>query len=162
MSLRNLTLVLLLVLPVCLSKAQSTTATPVEPTAIGVIYDLVPETQELKQLPDEQWKEEGAFYAVVSGSQSSFRIKASNNIAFTFKTGSPEKVSLYSFEQKKNKRRFLFEKIRGAMIIVPVKGLPVELTQFGASSYKLVPASPLTPGEYAITIADEVYTFGVD
>jgi hypothetical protein len=48
------------------------------------------------------------------------------------------------------------------MIIIPVKGLPVELTQFGASSYKLVPASPLTPGEYAITIADEVYTFGVD
>jgi len=26
----------------------------------------------------------------------------------------------------------------------------------------LVPASPLPPGEYAINIAGEVYTFGVD
>jgi hypothetical protein len=99
----------LFVLPLGLCKAQTAPAKPVEPTAIGVVYRLDPANQELKKLPDEQWKEDGGLYPgattyiAVPGSQSSFRVKAGVATVFVFKTGSPEKVSLYSFELKKNK-----------------------------------------------------------
>jgi hypothetical protein len=33
---------------------------------------------------------------------------------------------------------------------------------YGGCLVYLVPASPLAPGEYAIIIAGEIYTFGVD
>jgi hypothetical protein len=80
---------------------------------------------------------------------------------YIFKTGSPEKVSLYRFDQEKNKRQFEIETaMRGK--IQPIKGLPVQVETFGERSYKLVPAAPLTPGEYAIIIGEELYTFGVD
>jgi hypothetical protein len=167
MSLRKLVFGLMLVLPLGLCKAQSAPAKPVEPTAIGVVYLLDPTSQELKKLPDENWKAEAhsgfSTYVrsvAVKGAGSSFRIKANEDIEFVFKTGSPEKVSLYRFVQKGIKRYFDFSK--GLAQPEPIKGLSVEVSQFGASSYKLVPASPLTPGEYAIIIAEEVYTFGVD
>jgi hypothetical protein len=157
----------MLVLPLGLCKAQTAPAKPVEPTAIGVVYLLDPTTQELKKLPDEQWKQDGgqhpglASFVEVVGNQSSIRIKAGEATSFVFKTGSPEKVSLYLFLVKKNKRYFEFEK-RNRTGVTPIKGLPVEVSKFGEDSYKLVPASTLAPGEYAINIAGEVYTFGVD
>jgi hypothetical protein len=163
MSLHNLVFVSLLVLPVGLCKAQTAPAKPVEPTAIGIIYRIDPATQELRKLPDEQWQPTGVrkLSVEVSGNASSFRIKANEKAEFVFKTGSPENVSLYRFVQQKKKRWFGYA-YAAYPVATPIKGLPVEVSQFGASSYKLVPASPLAPGEYAIIIADEVYTFGVD
>jgi len=158
---------LIFILPLGVGNAQSPAAKPVEPTAIGIVYCLDPTSQELRKLPDEQWKGDesgsyGTHYIGVSGSQSSFRVKAGDAILFVFKTGSPEKVSLYSFEVKKNKRRFAFEKVDRHLKGSSIKGLPVEVSQYGEKSYKLVPASPLIPGEYAVIIAGEVYTFGID
>ena len=165
MSLHKLTVVLFFVFPMVLCKAQTAPARPIEPTAIGVVYHLDPTSQELKKLPDEQWKEQGGFngyrtYIKVSGKSSSFRVKADEKGEFVFNTGSPEKVSLYRFTEG-GKRQFEFKKLTmgGTEFI---KGLPVEVSKYGESSYKLVPASPLAPGEYAIIIAEEVYTFGVD
>ena len=166
MSLRNLVFVLLLLMPFGLSKAQTAPAKPVEPTAIGVVYRLAPSTQELKPLPDENWKAETRSglnltrSVAVNGISSSFRVKANEPIEFIFKTGSPEKVSLYHFVPKGRNRRFDFSK--GVANPEPIKGLPIEVSTYGERSYKLVPASPLAPGEYAIILADEVYTFGVD
>jgi Cu/Ag efflux protein CusF len=173
MSVRNLILVLLLVLPMGFCKAQSATARPVEPTAIGIIYHLDSASNEFKKLPDEQWKQASHItgmntmtYSIqVSRDRSSFRLKVGDKLEFVFKTGSPEKVSLYRFDQKSNKRRFDYEKGHGRngdSGLEPIKGLSVEVSKFGESSYALVPASALTPGEYAIMIAGEVYTFGVD
>jgi hypothetical protein len=169
MSLRNLFVISLLVLPLGISKAQNTPTKPVEPTAIGVVYRLDPVSQELKKLPDEQWKQVNGRNMLdvviqVPGVGSSFRAKAGEKSEFVFKTGSPEKVSLYTFVLKKNKREFQIQKqpSRFNPATEPVRGLSVEVSKFGESSYKLVPASPLTPGEYAIIIADELYTFGVD
>jgi hypothetical protein len=172
MSLRNLVFVSLLALPIGLCKAQTAPAQPVEPTAIGIIYRINPTTQELMKLPDEQPRQilegcgfgKGCNYVVVSGKTSSFRLKADEKAEFVFQTGSPEKVSLYRFDHKKNNRQFLTEKIAPAVYggSEDVKGLSIEVSKYGASSYKLVPAAPLTPGEYAIIIAGEVYTFGVD
>lgn len=85
------------------------------------MYRLDPVSQELKKLPDEQWKQTGSIYDViigVSGASSSVRVKAGEKTEFAFKTGSPENVSLYRFVQKKNKREFqvqkLASKLRGA------------------------------------------------
>ena len=165
----------MLVLPLGLCKAQSAPAKPIEPTAIGVVYHLDPTSQELKPLPDEQWRKGTSgntspwhpnpdyLLLVISGASSSFRIRVDERAEFVFKTGSPEQVSLYRLGQKDSKRQLAYAKPnnRGG-IREPVKGLPVEVSTYGERSYKLVPASPLTPGEYAIIIADEVYTFGVD
>ncbi len=165
---RNLIVALLLILPLGLCKAQTAPAKPVEPTAIGIVYRLDPTSQEFKKLPDEQWAEKNGnrdprkVFVEVKGEQSTYRIKAGEVSEFVFKTGSPEKVSLYLFDRKKNKREVQTMKldVRGGGQLI--KGLPVEVSQFGESSFKLVPASPLTAGEYVIMIAGEAYTFGVD
>jgi len=148
--------------------AQSTAAKPVEPAAIGVVYRLDPTSRELKKLADEQWAEtQGSrdprqILIEVRGGQSTFRIAAAEKIEFVFNTGSPEKVSLYAFEQKKNKRQFQTAKLRVTGGGEMIKGLPVEVSKYGDSSYRLIPTSPLNPGEYGIVIAGAVYTFGVD
>ena len=170
---RKMLVALWLVLPMGFCQAQTAATKPVEPTAIGVIYHLDSSNQELKKLPDEQWKQAShatgmntlTYSVEVSGDSSSFRLKASEKVDFVFKTGSPEKVSLYRFDQKKNKRRFDYEKGHGYDLrqgLEAIRGLPADVSKYGESSYKLVPASPLPPGEYAINIAGEVYTFGVD
>ena len=148
--------------------AQQAPAAPVEPKAIGVVYRLNPSSQELIRLPDEQSQERSGardprkVFVEVQGAQSSLRIKAGEKTEFVFNTGNPEKVSLYLFEEKKKKRQVqtMMLDIRGGGKLL--KGLPAEVSRYGESSYKLVPASPLTPGEYVIFLGDEVYTFGID
>jgi hypothetical protein len=165
---RNLAFVLMLVLTFGICNAQSATTKPVEPAAIGVVFRLDTSTQELKVLPDEQWKENKSNFlgnndsVEVPGCCSSFVIKAGETIEFVFKTGSPEKVSLYRFIKEKHKRHFQFVDISTFGSVRPMKGLAVEVTKFGDSSYKLVPTNPLYPGEYGIMIAGEMFTFGVD
>lgn len=166
---RNMFALLLFVFPLSFCVAQQAPATPVEPKAIGIVYRLSSSKQELERLPDEQSQEKGGsrdprkIFVEVQGAQSSFRIKAGENVEFIFNTGNPEKVSLYLFEQKKNKRQvqtMMLDNIRGGGKLL--KGLPTEVRKYGESSFQLVPASPLTPGEYAIFLANQVYTFGVD
>lgn len=124
MSLRNLVFASLFALPLGLCAAQSTPTKPVEPTSVGVIYRLDPSTAELKPLPDEAWKQSQHIAgfntlnqcAEVKGERSSFRIRANENIVFVFKTGSPEKVSLYRFVQKGKNRRFDYESDKVAVL----------------------------------------------
>lgn len=162
---RNLFAVILFLLPLGFCFAQVAPTTPVEPKAIGVVYRFSPSGQELLRLPVEQSKERGTnprkLFVEVQGLQSSFRIRAGESTEFVFSTGNPEKVSLYRFDQKKNKRQVQTLAIdrHGLQLL---KGLPVEVSKHGESSYKLVPGAPLAPGEYVIFLADQVYTFGVD
>jgi hypothetical protein len=167
---RTLLIAYLFVLPIGLCNAQSAPVKPIEPASIGIVYRIDPSSQELKPLPDEQWKETGrlvwpvAAYqsVVVAHPQSTFRIKAGETIEFTFKTGSPEKVSLYRFERKGKKREFDYYREGSTSGNKVLKGLPVDVTTYGERSYKLTPGTALTPGEYAITIAGTIYSFGVD
>ncbi len=165
---RNMYAVLFFVLSFSFCVAQQAPVAPVEPKAIGVVYRLNPSSQELTRLPDEESQERGGsrdprkIFVEVKGAQSSFRIKAGESTEFVFNTGNPEKVSLYLFEQKKNKRQVqtMMLDVRGGGKLL--KGLPAEVSKHGESSYKLVPTSPLTPGEYVIFLAEQVYTFGID
>jgi hypothetical protein len=165
---RKLFIVAMLVSAISVCTGQSPTAKPIEPTAIGVVYLLDPISQELKALPNEQWEEgRGSqdprqIFILVQGAQSSFRIKAAEKTEFVFNTSNPEKVSLYRFDQKKKKRQFLSVKLKITGGGELIRGVPIEVSKFGESSYRLVPSSPLTPGEYAINLADNVYTFGID
>jgi hypothetical protein len=166
---RRFVLFLLLILPLAISNAQAPAAKPTEPEAIGVAYHLDASDQATKALPDEEWKQTSGLnsystYIEVPGRSSSFRIRSNDGTAFVFKAGSPEKVALYRFDQKWRNRQFAVQKIASYLTggTRPVKGLPVEITKYGESSFKLTPASRLAPGEYAISIAGELFTFGVD
>jgi hypothetical protein len=178
---------LFLVFSVCSCGAQTASGQPSAVPSAGVVYLLDSSTRALKPLPDELWKSghkrqsDGHRGVVttgtmdISGLRSSFRT-ANNKPEFVFAFGSPENATLYVATQDKNQRRFdsvaLHEepgtlKVKASTEIIP--GMPVEITQFGDGSFKLVPKSPLSPGEYAISlrgsteaVAHRLFTFGID
>ncbi len=174
-------LVILLAFSLGSCGAQTTSSKPVEVPSVGVIYVLDSSNQALKPLPDEAFK--GGHSSVfktaygkspmtgsfdVSGAHSSFRI-AAGKPEFVFTFGSPENAILYVSTDSKNERRFASVQINRDNSVVNLPGIPVVLTQFGNSSYKLVPASPLHPGEYAIVLRGspqakdkKIFTFGID
>jgi hypothetical protein len=148
--------------------AQSPDSKPAEPTVIGDVFLLDSASQTLKPLPAETWEEapirtgfrHGGFFIQMTGDRSSCRIKAGTNPEFVFKIGRPENVVLYTFSIKKNKR--LAEYADGDWGTRHIPGLPAEVTQFGQSSFKLVPKSALAPGEYVIRTDSNMFTFGID
>jgi hypothetical protein len=165
---RNLVFALMLVLSLNVCSAQSAPGKPVEPTAIGVAFRLVPSSQELKPLPDEQWKAKGKVgwvtvtgNIIISRNSSSFRIKAGEKTEFVFISGTPENARLYRFDQKKDERQLELVKRKGREQET-FQGIPFELTKFGESSYKLAPKTALEPGEYAIALGGKIFTFGID
>jgi hypothetical protein len=150
--------------------AQSADSKPLEPTVIGDVFQLDSESQTLKALPVEQWEDvpkktgfaHGGFFIQMSGDRSAYRIKAGTNPEFVFKIGNPESVALYAFSLRKNRRFAEYAELLSNWGRRPIPGLPVEITQFGLSSFKLVPKSPLAPGEYVIYTGNKMFTFGVD
>jgi hypothetical protein len=168
---RNLALSLLLTLSLGACSAQSATIKPPEPAAIGEVNLLDSSSQTLKPLPRETWKAKGrpgwrtATGSIeITGEGSAFRMSASEKPEFVFKTGTPEAVKLYIFVQKKGARSSDLVKIKAGWTQERdyAPGIPVEITKFGESSYKLVPRSPLAPGEYGIDLSGGLFTFGVD
>jgi hypothetical protein len=160
---RHLLLLLLFSIGSC--EAQTASSQPDNPS-VGVVYLLDSATQTLKPLPVEQWKiGHGSVFKAAYGSKhttaisldmlggrSSFRI-ATDKPEFVFNFASPESATMYVSEENKNTRRFAIETLNVRdNSIANIPGLPVEITQIGPSSYKLVPKSPLHPGEYAITL----------
>jgi hypothetical protein len=165
---RNLVFALLLVLSLDVCDAQSAPGKPVEPAAIGVVYRLDPSSQQLKPLPDEQWKSKGktgwvtvSGILIISGHSATFRIKTGEKAEFVFISGTPENARLYRFDQKTNERQLELVKRKGRTQET-FQGVPFELTKFGASSYELAPKTPLEPGEYAIALGGKTFTFGID
>lgn len=153
---------------VCL--AQSPDTKPTEPTVIGDVFVLDTESQTLKPLPAETWEDvpkktsfgHGGFFVQISGDHSPYRIKAGTNPEFVFKTGKPEDVSLYLFTLKKNKRFTEYAELLANYGTRPIPGLAAEISQFGQSSFKLIPKTALAPGEYVIQMNNKMFTFGID
>jgi hypothetical protein len=177
-------LILLVVSSLGRGEPQSASSKPLVPPSIGVVYLLDSSNQNLKALSDEAWKagrssawkaaygrsHTGTISLDVSGGRSSFRI-ATDKPEFVFTFGSPENAALYvATEDKKNKRQFAVETVNvNTNRISNLPGISVEITQFGESSYKLAPKSPLHPGEYAILLRGspqakdkKIFTFGID
>ena len=173
---RNLIIAIALTLSFGCCFAQSVNGKPAEPAIIGDVFLLDPSSQALSPLPSEQWQDvtihKSAFsggytHSVqLSGDQSTFRIKADAKTEFVFKVGNPENVTLYPCVSKKHQRlaNYAEDRLKANWTPdrKPIAGLPVEITQFGESSFKMVPKSALAPGEYVISTGNKMFTFGVD
>jgi hypothetical protein len=145
-------------------------ALPSDAPSIGVVYLLDPSSQILKPLQDEIWNAQAhgrdSGIIEVPGERSSVRIVGDRPV-FVFKIGNPENAKLYALTvdaKDKNKigRWFSLVHIVGKTRQVS-PGMPVDITKFGQSSFKLVPKLALSPGEYAVVLSgSKVFTFGVD
>jgi hypothetical protein len=73
-----------------------------------------------------------------------------------------ENVRLFAFTEEKGERQTVMGRRKGKNTEYN-PGIPLDVTQFGTSSYKLAPRSPLAPGEYWWgTGRGKVHTFGID
>lgn len=104
----------------------------------------------------------------VAGEHSPFRM-AVGKPEFVFTFASPENARLFTSTIEKKNRRFAIDAINKDNTMRYFPGVPVDITQFGESSFKLVPKSPLPPGEYAIILEGSpqakdrrIFTFGID
>jgi hypothetical protein len=145
---------------------------PLDAPSIGVVYFLDSSSHTLESLPDEPWRvhrRQDAEIIEVAGERSYVRI-TSNKPEFVFKIGNPENAYLYAFniddkfsvdENPTNRRWFsLIHKIGQTKEVS--SGIPVEITKFGESSYRIVPTLSLRPGEYAIVLSTKLFSFGID
>jgi len=140
-----------------------------EPDAIGVFFYLDPANQMLKRLPNEEFRRHtGGFASVtttirVSGDTSPFQIQSNPNITFVFKVFKEEAAAgakLFHFDVKGSGREYDLGKWK-RRDYTPNPGLPVNISKFGDSSFKLSSETPLEPGEYALTLGPTVFTFSV-
>jgi hypothetical protein len=171
---------------------QTVTSKAPEPKSAGDFFYLDPATQELKELPAEKVKfyfhetRSGSGFhkreillgeIEVSGVASPFRIAVNDKAEFIFKTEDPEDARLFNFtaDVKKNHRRcVIVTNETGAKSGMYRKGnkewergIAVNITKFGGSSYKLTPQTPLATGEYVLVFdvnvkkSEPVFTFAV-
>lgn len=150
--------------------AQTATDKQMEPDSIGVFYYVDSSTNTLKRLPQEEFKRHtGGFGSItqsirVSGGTSTFHVAGSDQTAFLFKVFKDEEASrakLFQFNVKSSEREYPLGTWKHRDF-TPNVGLPINVSKFGRTSFKLSPANPLSPGEYALTLGPTVYTFGVN
>lgn len=166
---KALQLAAMIALSLIVGAAQTVINKPIEPESIGAFYYLDSTTQTLKRLPQEEFnKHSGGFAHVVqsvrvSGEASSLHIAANDKTTFLFKVFKDEQAAgarLFQFNVKGSEREYDMGKWK-RKDYTPNVGLSVNVAKFGESSYKLTPETPLSPGEYALTLGPTVYTFGV-
>jgi hypothetical protein len=159
----------MIALSLMICAAQTATDKAPEPDAIGVFFYLDPAAQTLKRLPQEDFKKRtGGFGSVttsirVSGDASAFHFAGSDKTTFVFKVFKDEEASrakLFLFNVKGAEREYDLGKWK-RRDYTPNVGLSVNIAKFGESSFKLTPETPLSPGEYALTLGPTVFTFGV-
>ena len=159
--------------------ADSTTLppTPPEPEWSGAVYllsggKLVPLESQRPQV-DTKVKAlgfgGGTMAFVYQGPASSTR---STTTEFVVRLGpgeNPAAVILLSpLQQQKGARRLLVQRVGGLAgglksSAPNSNGLDVNFSKYGTNSVKIVPATPLPPGEYAFRTASGItYLFGVD
>ena len=153
------------------SSGPTPNSKPIEPDVLGVVFLLDSSNHVLQPLSNERWKAQGkrsgwfsaAGFIEIAGEHPEVRVASSRKIELIFNVSHPEDVKLYQSLQKKDQRLFEMVKVGpGGRTREPIPGLPVVLTKYGQSSFKLVPMSPLVPGEYAVIYDGTVMSFGID
>lgn len=166
---KTLPLAVLISFSLAICTAQTAADKPAEPESIAVFYYLDSAGPTLKRLPQEEFKKHtGGFGKIVTsvkvaGEASAFHIGPSDKATFVFKVFKDEQAAgakLYQFEIKGSERSYDLGKWTHRDY-TPNTGLPVDVAKFGESSYKVTPSTPLSPGEYALTLGATLYTFGV-
>jgi hypothetical protein len=163
-----------------LKDQQGDTAKPIEPGVLGVMFYLDPNAHTITALPKEKWtavgkgKPKGFASATAVGSvqfsgiSSAFHIPVSDKSEFVFNIANPSSAKLYmcsQFEKKKFRQADVVAvtesgAFKKTVTQTPIDGVPVEISKYGESSYKLT-AKSLTPGEYVILSGGDAFTFGV-
>ena len=153
-----------------LCAAQATLEKTTEPDAFGVFYHLDSASGTLKRLPQEEFRRHtsNGFSSVtqsvmVPGDASPFHVGADAQPTFVFKVFKDEDASrakLFQFNVKGSDREYDLSKWHRKESTTNT-GLPINIGQYGQSSFKVTPESALAPGEYALTLGTTVFTFSV-
>jgi hypothetical protein len=158
-----------------------------EPSVMGKVLFLNPESQKFQQLPREQWKRKTKvgwgsmkFEVIVAEERSSLRISSKDKIVFVLKpfpdqqnANIIQRILIYPFEVTGGRRVSVVEtqknSFRGPTQEGNTKVIALDAVRYGTSSFALNPADfHLAPGEYWIFvpgspgISDPIITFGVD
>jgi len=158
----------------CIGLAQNVPTQPAEPETIGIVYYLDSANNKLVPLPIEEYKAVGhakglgfggaTGVLVLEGAAAAVRIPATDGLAMVVRVSSPEAAKLYLFTSKKKTREAELARVGfGGTSVKQSTGIPLLVTKYGESSFKLTPESRLEPGEYAIEIPGRrLFTFGID
>lgn len=150
--------------------AQTATDKQMEPDSIGAFYYVDSSKNTLKLLPQEPFQRHTSGFGSithsvrVSGGTSPFHFAGTDQTAFLFKVFKDEeaaKAKLFQFNVKGSEREYPLGTWKHRDY-TPNVGLPINVSKFGTGSFKLSPANPLSPGEYALTLGPTVYTFAVN
>jgi len=153
-----------------------------EPEFIGVFFGLG-EGGTLRQLerqtPEQKIKVKalgfggGEGFLQIKGEQSSIRYRANEKIAFVVRVASQQTdpvsiIQFFRFEPFKGVRRLMLAKVGSIGISSKTtagqSAISFDAAKYGESSFKVVPAYLLTPGEYCLSgpgTADG-FCFGID
>jgi hypothetical protein len=141
---------------------QTVSGKPREPELVAVFFYLDPASQELKRVPAENWMAHGFSDGsiIVSGTGSPLNV-ANNRPEFIFQVAHPEYAKVFQFvvNAKKKQRQFELVKTKNRSRDSD-PGMPVDITRYGDSSYRLTPQTPLENGEYALFIGESTLRLG--
>jgi len=135
---------------------QTVPSIPPEPELVAVFYYLDPASQELKKVTVESWRAHGYSEGSIDvpGTGSPFRV-ANDRPEFIFQVTHPERAKLFRLTVTVKSRHLRFEPVKannGSKDSDP--GIPVIISKFGNSSFKLTPQAPLEAGEYVLFIGE--------
>ena len=109
------------------------------------------------------------------GAKSSVRFQASDAPEFVVSLPNrmdPHTIQFFVLRQRKDQRELVEQEsnrpsplgVGASHNILDRSEVPIEIRKYGESSYRLIPSSPLAPGEYAFSFSTNnvAYAFGVD
>src|SRR5580704_16010189 len=107
--------------------------------------------------------------AEIPGDKSPVRLSADQKLEFVVSLANgvdPKQLTLHRFDKAKDKRQVLLAKATMFGGSAHAGSIRVNILRHGQSSYRLIPAEPLLPGEYGFTFAisgsTDIFCFGVD
>lgn len=179
-----LTTVAFAALLLSLSVVGQEVKSPVEPEYLGVYHSLDAGKGSLVALERQSASYSFKMKAMgfgggkssieIKGGKSPVRFKADQEVAFVVRVGSQQIdpasiVQFVKFDAKKDKRVIVISKVGamgvgGATTNMNANAVSFNAAKYGDSSFKIVPAAKLPPGEYGLSGAgsNDVFCFGID
>ena len=154
-----------------------------EPEYIGVFAFLDPGTSNLqdleRQTPEAKVKVKAFGYGgaessmQIKGDRSPIRFKTNQKLEFIVRTASQQidpmsLIQLFSFTPNKGMRRLMMAKVgsigMSSKAVTNQSAISFNVAKYGDSSFKVVPANTLSPGEYCLSTSTstDAFCFGID
>lgn len=166
----------------CQSVLAQEKKTVAEPEYIGVFFYLEENGNLValeRQTPESKFKLKALGYGGgesllrIKGEKSTVRFKVDQKLAFVVRVSSQSidpvsVIDFFRFNSKKGYRQITVAKVGtigiGAKTTVSEFAVQFNVAKFGESSFKIVPANALTPGEYCLSGSgtQDGFCFGID